>query len=309
MNAFDHNKRLGRGINLSAMEAPHYGDWDLLTEEHFRLTQEAGFQSARIPIRWSAYALTEPPYTIAPEFFAQADWALNQSLARGLTTINDLHHYLELFEDPAAHRQRFLALWAQLAEHYQAYPDNLFFELCNEPNTNLTADLWNDLLVEAVAVIRQSNPTRTLIIGGADWNGFRQLETLRLPDDPNLIATFHYYLPMEFTHQGASWVAGSDAWLGTHWIADPAETMAVSDDFERVAAWSRQHNRPIYLGEFGAYEKADLPSRVRWTRTVARAAEAHGFSWGYWELFSGFGVYDPRQAAWNDALRKALIPA
>ena len=308
MNAHEQNKRLGRGINLSAMEAPHYGDWDLLTEEYFRLTKAAGFQSARIPIRWSAYALERPPYTISPEFFEKADWALNQAIDNDLMAINDLHHYTEIMADPDAHRERFLALWSQLADHYRDYPDTLLFELCNEPTANLTSELWNDLLADAIAIIRRSNPTRRIIVGGADWNSFAQLENLRLPDDPNLIVTFHYYLPMAFTHQGASWVADSDRWLGTDWIADPAETMALSDDFGKVAAWACKHNLPVFLGEFGAYEKADLPSRARWTNAVARAAESHGFSWAYWELFSGFGVYDPDKEEWITPLLSALLP-
>lgn len=43
--------------------------------------------------------------------------------------------------------------------------------------------------------------------------------------------------------------------------------------FAKVAAWSEKNNRPLYLGEFGAYQAADMPSRVRWTDYVARAAE------------------------------------
>ena len=33
-----------------------------------------------------------------------------------------------------------------------------------------------------------------------------------------------------------------------------------------------EHRRPIYLGEFGAYSKADLASRARWTAFVAQQA-------------------------------------
>ena len=40
-------------------------------------------------------------------------------------------------------------------------------------------------------------------------------------------------------------VIGSNLWLGTTWIADPAETMALSDDFERakVGIWARGSHR------------------------------------------------------------------
>ena len=31
---------------------------------------------------------------------------------------------------------------------------------------------------------------------------------------------------------------------------------------DKVAAWAKKHNRPVFLGEFGAYHKADMTSRV-----------------------------------------------
>ena len=53
------------------------------------------------------------------------------------------------------------------------------------------------------------------MIGPGQWNSISGLKSLQLPeDDQNLIITVHYYLPFEFTHQGAEWVNGSDAWLG-----------------------------------------------------------------------------------------------
>jgi endoglucanase len=61
------------------------------------------------------------------------------------------------------------------------------------------------------------------------------------------------------------------------------------------------------MGEFGAYSKADLDSRVAWTNYVARAAEAHNLSWAYWEFGSGFGVYDPISLQWNEPILNVLI--
>jgi hypothetical protein len=63
-DAFEQNVHLGRGVNLgNALEAPKEGEWGVtLREEYFHLIAEAGFDSVRIPIRWSAHAaLTEPP--------------------------------------------------------------------------------------------------------------------------------------------------------------------------------------------------------------------------------------------------------
>jgi endoglucanase len=75
----------------------------------------------------------------------------------------------------------------------------------------------------------------------------------------------------------------------------------------KAAEWGKKHDRPIFLGEFGAYQEADLESRARWTRFVSREASRLGFSWAYWEFCSGFGAYDPRKDVWRDALKSALL--
>jgi hypothetical protein len=68
------------------------------------------------------------------------------------------------------------------------------------------------------------------------------------------------------------------------------------------------HDRPIFLGEFGAYSKGDMASRARWTAFIAREAEARGISRAYWEFCAGFGVYDPGLKRWNEPLLQALMP-
>lgn len=308
---FVQNARLGRGVNLgNALEAPYEGAWGLvLREEYFRLIKEAGFHSVRIPIRWSAHALEKEPYTIDSRFFERVDWAVNQALSQGLLVVINMHHFGELMASPQGQRERFLALWKQIAEHYQGYPPELLFELLNEPSERLTAAIWNELLRDALRVIRASNPDRNVIVGPVQWNNIRALSSLKLPsEDRHLIVTIHYYEPFQFTHQGAEWVAGARAWLGTTWQGTEAERRAIEADFDLAATWAKREGRPLYLGEFGAYSTADMDSRARWTSFVARQAEARGMSWAYWEFGAGFGVYDRARGDWHKPLLEALIP-
>jgi endoglucanase len=79
------------------------------------------------------------------------------------------------------------------------------------------------------------------------------------------------------------------------------------EKFDVAAEWSEQHNRPIFVGEFGAYEKADLDSRILWTSFVRSEIEKRGFSWAYWEFGAGFGVYDREAKAWRRELLDALV--
>ncbi len=309
--AFEINARLGRGVNLgNALEAPVEGQWGMvIRDEYFQLIKEAGFNSIRLPIRWNAHALVDAPYTIDPAFFERIDHLVDLALAQELLIILDLHHYNELQEDPKGQRERFLSITDQVARHYQDFPESVLLEVLNEPHDAFGRQHWNDYAAEAVAVIRQSNPDRVLILGGGDWNSHTSLRTLKLPEDArNIIATFHYYLPFHFTHQGAEWAEGSQAWLGRTWDGTPQEQSEVRSHFNQVKQWADSHNVPVFMGEFGAYSKADMDSRVRWTTFVAREAEACNFSWAYWEFGAGFGVYDRKNAKWNEGLLSALIP-
>src|SRR5262249_3752810 len=81
-DAFHYNRLLGRGINLgNALEGPHEGAWGVtLKADYFHLIKKAGFNSVRIPIRWSAHANTDFPYEIESGFFHRVDWAIQQAL-------------------------------------------------------------------------------------------------------------------------------------------------------------------------------------------------------------------------------------
>lgn len=228
---------------------------------------------------------------------------------RNLVAIINIHHFEEIMTNPAANKARFLSLWRQIADRYSDYLPQLIFEILNEPNDQLTPDLWNRYLLDAYSIIRESNPKRALIIGTANWGGLGSLEQLEIPEeDEFIIVTFHYYEPFPFTHQGAEWVEGSDAWLNTEWTGNSAEIEKVRADFDRAAEWADSKGVSLFMGEFGAYSRAGLVSRVRWTNCIAREAESRGFSWAYWEFCSGFGVYDSDTGTWNKYLLEALIP-
>ena len=124
----------------------------------------------------------------------------------------------------------------------------------------------------------------------------------------NLIVTVHYYTPMDFTHQGASW-AGRSEMSGVQWRGTREEKATILADFQAVRQWSRENDRPIFLGEFGAYDKAPMDSRVRYTSAVARAAESLGWSWAYWQFDSDFIVYDIDADRWVQPIHDALIPS
>jgi endoglucanase len=256
--------------------------------------------------------MTAPPYTISPEFMKRVEWAVNCAISRKLPVMLNMHHYGELYADPVKEKERFLALWKQIAEHFKDYPDILVFELLNEPQKELTADPWNERLKEALAVVRQSNPNRTIVIGSAHYNQIHYLELLDIPkEDRNIIVTVHDYFPLRFTHQGAAWISNGEPndWLGTKWTGAEDEKQEIIRDLDFAAAWGKKNNRPINLGEFGAYDKADMDSRARWTKFMTDAAIERGMSFDYWEFCAPeFGLYDQKTKTFRKPLLEAVLP-
>ena len=117
------------------------------------------------------------------------------AVANNLAVIVDMHHYLELFDDPAGHATRFAEMWRQIGNRLPDEPASVYFELINEPNTNLTAANLLAIQGPALTAVRASNPTRPVVIDGANWASFNSMTTSPFPADPNIVPTFHYYDP------------------------------------------------------------------------------------------------------------------
>ena len=299
---------LARGVNVLSDDPV----WNDPAKTHFPLSQFArirggGFDTVRINLK--AFAHIDSDGHLDPIWLSTLDREVTAATQAGLNVIVDEHDYRACGSDPDVCRTKLLAFWQQIALHYQNAPATVLFEILNEPNNALTPERWNSLLAEALAVIRKTNPSREVIVGPGRFNSFRALNDLKLPeDDRHLIVTVHYYDPFHFTHQGAAWVTPSlaDA-TGVEW-GSAADRAKMDSDIGTIAAWGRNHQRPMFIGEFGTYDKANIDSRVAWTRHLARDAEAKGIAWCYWDFDAGFGVFDRKQDEWNVPIHGALVP-
>lgn len=299
-------KAMTRGVNVLGYD-PLWRDpaqARFKIDRHFKVIRDGGFDTVRVNLQ--AFSHMDAGNTLDPAWLKTLDQIIQAALAEKLTVILDEHDFNPCGEDPVACKPRLLAFWKQVGERYKAAPDGVVFELLNEPNKGLTDAAWNDLLAELLPVVRAGNPTRNVIVGPAFWNSLDHLGALTLPKaDRHLIVTFHYYTPMAFTHQGAPWNPSTPQ-TGVSW-GTPEEHARIAAEFDRVQAWSRAQDRPILLGEFGAYDKGPMASRAAYTAAVARAAEARGFAWSYWQFDSDFIVYDLKADQWVAPIHEALV--
>ncbi len=300
--------KLGRGVNILGYDHAFWKDRTKgrFKESYFKMIKDAGFSSVRVNLY--PFSFMDKDHKLDPAWLKTLDWVVEKGLKADLMVILDLHEFTAMADDPEAKKDMFLSFWKQVAPRYKDKPGNVVFEILNEPNQKLTVDMWNNFLVEAMGIIRQTNPDRTLIIGPGNWNGIESLNTLKLPEkDRNIIVTVHFYHPMRFTHQGAPWAKEYKNLSGIQWTGTEAEKEEVESKLKVAADWSVQNKRPVFLGEFGAYDKGDMDSRARYTAFVARTAEKFNFCWAYWQFDSDFIVYNIEKEAWVTPILNALM--
>lgn len=297
---------VSRCMNLgSALEAGFEGEWGYTVRQSdlFRI-KDAGFDSVRLPVRWSGYASDDAPYTIDPDLFDRVDEILTWAHDAELKIIINVHHYDELNEDPDVHEPRLEAIWDQIAAHYAGAPNALIFETINEPHTKMSTRRTDALNARVLQRIRRDHPDRWVILGTAFWGNLSALEKSRPDYDPRVMLTYHEYSPFEFTHQGAPWT--DQRRTGHDWGSrrDVARMMSNLDDALAVQDRTRM---PVFIGEFGVYENVPTRYRTRWIRALRQGIEARGMSWCYWDFAGALKAYDTENETWIPELKSALL--
>jgi endoglucanase len=297
---------LGRGINILGYD----GIWQGAGNAPFRLEnltaiQEAGFSHVRI--NFFGFKYMDSENILDEAVMNRLDTVIEEVLARKLIPILDEHDTDFCQRNIPGCAEKLRSFWRQAGSRYAGKYPALVFEILNEPGGRMTQADWNSLLNECLRDVRITNPERAVIAAALNTDD-ATIDDLVLPtDDRNLIVTFHYYAPIRFTHQGAPWSRTFSKIGPLDWGTAEDEAKVVAD-FERIRLWSEREKRPIYLGEFGVYERAPTASRLRYLSFVAGTADRFGWAWAYWQFDHDFAAFDSVGQAWKRDVLKALIP-
>jgi endoglucanase len=316
--AFERNEILGAGINLNAVVDgnlhPGYERDAPLDDQEIKSIAEVGFRSVRLGVCWSKHASGKKPYTIDQDFFKKVDHLVDECLKNDLAVSIDVHYYpyINMAEGVDSltleeNYERLDYLWQQIAEHYKDYPnDKVFFDLLNEPNTQMGADKWNEVYAGLIKTVRKTNPERTLIIATPNLGQHWTLNLLDLPkDDWNLIVQFHYYLPHLFTHNGLSY-AQADGSQYNVWKGTPEETAPILSDLDFCQQWSERNGRPLNMGEYGCVNTCEPESRARYIGFMLEQARKRGFSSHIWAYREPFMIRDEQTGQWITPILEAM---
>jgi len=317
-----------RCINMgSALEAPPGENWGYtIRPDDFARIRAAGFDTVRLPVKWSAYTGPGPNYTIDPRFLNYVDGVLESAIHRDVKIIVNVHHFDEFNENPDAQEAKLKRIWTQLSEYFRGWPDHLMFEFINEPHFEAVRGRvdedyssskgiarMNRLNWELMRLVRKNHPTRWVVLGSSQWgtqnplvNGVDGVKFA--PNfDPRVITTFHYYEPLEFTHQDLEFTDHPP--YPRRW-GSPQDVREVENTFKSVAKYRSENGRnmPVLLGEFGAGTSLSAEQRARYLGVVKRASEAQSMGWCVFD-FAGptFGMFDVNTNRWDSRLVNTLM--
>lgn len=257
-------------------------------------------------------------YYVNEDYLDRLQLVIDWSISKGLVTVLDFHgaklkeQFLYTFSNSSiggtnyfthptsakrkADINKFKAIWKGISERFKDYPELLLFEVFNEPYFYLSADDINTMNQEIISVIRatgSNNFTRKIIITGGDATSWEVIFTIPddiLNSDSNLIATFHYYLPFNFT-------ASSQEQYNEYSFSENAKNQ-ITSRFNQIKNWSETKGVPIYLGEFGADNSNGIvywiggtdsafggpneSDRIEYHRFIAQSAIQNNFSFSAW---------------------------
>ncbi|NJQ02815.1 cellulase family glycosylhydrolase [Streptomyces zingiberis] len=249
---------LGNSLDATGSDETSWGN-PRITPELLDNIRAQGFRSIRIPVTWGHHQGGAPGYTIEPAYLNRVKEVVDWALADGFHVMINIHHdswewMAAMPSDRSGVLARYNAIWTQLANTFRNHSGKLLFESVNEPQfTNSSGDaqnaeLLNELNSSFHRIVRQSggnNSSRLLVLPtvytSSDQARLDELTaTFSRLNDPNLVATVHYYGYWPFSVN----VAGG-------YRFDATAQQDVTDAFTRVHNTFVAKGIPVILGEYG----------------------------------------------------------
>ena len=297
-------KTMGNGVNILGYD----GIWDGHRDSPFRLgslrrIRDAGFRHVRINL--FAFGRMDSEHHLNPQTLQALDDVVEQAILAGLIPVIDEHDAEECQATPNSCAEKLRAFWSQISRRYADRYRSVVYEILNEPGGNMDREQWNALAIEVLKIIRNVDADRVIVVAALNSDDPEDMQAIDVPvNDRNIILTVHYYKPFVFTHQGAPWTELKKS-RDVRW-GSQSDQDAVRNDFAAIGRWAR--GRPVYLGEFGVYEKAGISSRARYLSFIAQSAEQEGWAWACWQFDHDFALFDEENNRWLAPLLRALVP-
>lgn len=187
-------------------------------------------------------------------------------------------------------------VWIELARALKDDPGIAAYDLINEPVPPRDAfsrgpnSAWRALASRMIEGIRSVDRSHVIVFEPDPWalpSGFKDL--VPLPYD-NLVYSFHFYEPRDFTHQG---LYGNK--LGVMYPSNSWNKARLSSLLDPVRSFAQRYDAKIYVGEFSAVRWAPDGSAAAYLKDAIELFEQAKWAWTYhvWRGYQGWDAEVP----------------
>lgn len=306
-------------------------------EKDVKFIKQLGFDHIRLPIdeeqMWDAKGVRHD------DAFKLMTNAIEWCTKHQLKVIIDLHilrshHFIAdvrpLWTEPKE-QEKFYGFWVDLSSALKKYSvGDVAYELMNEAVAD-DPEQWNNLVAKATKILRSLEPERIIVIGSNMWQSAQTFDVLKVPNDKNIILSFHFYEPFFLTHHHASWTGLRDYTGPVHYPGAllsqaefdslPAAQQAITKEFigvewnieklEKMMQPALQKAKDLglqlYCGEYGVITGAPEADRYRWYNDMISIFNKNNIASANWNYKSGqFGLIDGNGVK-NEAMIQAIL--
>ena len=300
-------REMGNGWNLGNTMDGHTGFtpsetlWQNVetTQGLMKTLHDIGFNTVRVPVTWGTMIDDENNYQIDEAWMSRVQDIVDYCVNMNMYVIINVHHdgaeqagWLHIAaEDLDPVKEKYAAVWQQIAERFKDYDEHVIFESMNEvtgEGTTVAEDTaiicdFNQIFVDTVRATGSNNAYRWLSVPGRYTNIYNTTDPsagFELPTDTvenRLFVAVHYY----------DWNFGLLENAQTNDFSDQ-KVAELSQDFQRLTDTFTSQNIPVILGEYGAINKNNTENRAYHMEVVTRMCQQSGVVPCYWDQ----GWYD-----------------
>jgi endoglucanase len=193
------------------------------TEEDFVRVKDMGMNVIRFYMNYETFESDTNPYIYKDTGWAWLDQNIAWAKEHNIYLLLNMHVPQGGFQSigggdalwqNSENQNRLVALWKEIARRYSNEPIVAGFDLINEPQPTQSKDQLKNLMQRITDAIRVVDKNHLIVVERANaiaksYSNDADLN-FYLINDTNVLYTFHFYSPFEYTHQYASWVSMGD---------------------------------------------------------------------------------------------------
>ncbi len=304
LSAQEMVEEMGAGWNLGNTMDGHTGFtpnetlWQHVetTKQVIKTVHDNGFNTVRIPVTWGTMIDDENGYEINDKWLSRVQDIVDYCVEQDMYVIVNIHHdgaeqtgWLRIASDDFdSVKEKYAAVWKQIADRFKDYDEHLIFESMNEvtgPGNNIQFDMdrimeLNQIFVDTVRGTGSNNAYRWLSVPGRYTNITNTTQyDFSLPEDTvenRLFLSVHYY----------NWLFGlAENTTYTEWTKDMTDELVA--EFAQLEKFTSQ-GIPVIVGEYGAIDKRNEADRAYHYEVVNRICNTGMIVACYWDN----GEYD-----------------